>query len=360
MNRGSKVLKILLIFAVLGMIAIVGVNSNTQVEAASSTTTTKTKSVRKLKIVVNHKKYYIYTGTPVIATVKVFDGSKKLKENRDYTLAYSKNNRPGKAKVVVYGIGKYSGWSKDYFYIAPKKATIKSVTFNSSFTKATIKWEKDKKASGYKIYMSETKDGEYVKVKNISSQFTTSYTKKGLDPNKMYYFKVRAYVNADNKQIARQMSSPKSNTGLVTSVTLNSPRSGENRNHNLWLACNTINGTVLRPGETFDWFKVVGQASDLKGYRVAIVYQGTQSVLGSGGGVCQVSTTLYQASRNMGLQIVERHQHSKPVSYTTLGNDATVYYGAQNLKIRNNKGYSVKLVMSASGGSTTCKIYRVY
>ena len=81
--------------------------------------------------------------------------------------------------------------------------------------------------------------------------------------------------------------------------------------------------------------------------------------MGYGGGVCQVSTTLYQASVEAGLKIVERHMHSKAVSYTKRGKDATVSYGVQNLRIKNNKKYTIKLETYSNKGKTTCKIYKI-
>lgn len=316
------------------------------------------KSIKDLKVKVDTS-IHTYNGSERRTSVKIYDGKKKLKDDIDYTLEYKYAVNPGKARVIIRGIGKYSGKIKKEYYIAPPKAKIYSVTFNAKQTRATITWRKENKASGYRIYMSESKDGEYVRIRTLSDKNFTSYTKGGLDPNKEYYFKVRAYKQYGDKRICKKYSEPKTNTGLVSSTSLNSPTSGTNRNYNLWKACSTINGKVIYPGQTFNWFRDHGPASAARGYRQATVFEGTKSVLGYGGGVCQVSSTIYQAARKIGLQIVERHQHSKTVSYTTLGNDATVSYGSNNLIIRNNKSYPIKLVMSASGGRTTCQIYKI-
>ena len=333
---------------------------NTATNATSNTVDVKTekKDITKLKNKINTS-IHTYTGEKRTPSVKIYDGNNTLKEGQDYTVKYKNNKNPGKATITVKGKGNYKGTIIKYFYIAPQKEKIKSVIFSSTFTKATIKWEKDNKADGYIIYMSETKDGEYTKIKTIKNKKTTEYTKKGLDPDKIYYFKIRGYKNVDGKKICKFYSSAKSNTGLLAKVELTSYSSGSNRNHNLSLASKKINGLVLKPGQTFNWFQVVGPASKARGYKQASVFVNGKTVLGYGGGVCQVSTTLYQASLKAGLKIIERHMHSKAVTYTTRGKDATVSYGVQNLRIRNNKNYSIKIVTTSNKGTTKCELYRI-
>ena len=80
---------------------------------------------------------------------------------------------------------------------------------------------------------------------------------------------------------------------------------------------------------------------------------------GYGGGVCQVSSTLYQAALETGCKIIERHEHSQPVSYCKKGKDATVTYGANNLIFKNTNKFSIKLVTYAEEGRTTCVVYRI-
>ena len=316
------------------------------------------KDINTLKVKVSAY-IHTYDGTEKIATVKVYDEEKKLTQDIDYIVNYSNNINPGKAIVFVTGIGDYTGTATKYFYIAPKKNKIKSVILSSNFKKATITWKNDSLASGYKIYMSTSKNGNYKRIKTITNNGTTSYRKGGLNPRKTYYFKIRAYVEVDGQKILKKYSEPKTNTGLIAKITLSSPKSGSSRNWNLKLASKKIDGTVLKPGQIFNWFNVVGPATKSRGFKDAIIFVNHKSVLGSGGGVCQVSTTLFQAAREAGLQIVERHTHSKVVSYTTRGNDATVAYGSKNLKIRNNKKYTIRLNTYSKGGKTICRIYRV-
>ena len=146
---------------------------------------------------------------------------------------------------------------------------------------------------------------------------------------------------------------------LISEATLTSPGSGYYRNINLSIASSTVNGTVLGPGEVFDWGARVGQATLAKGYQYAAVFQGNTVTQGVGGGICQVSSTLYQAARDAGMWIIERHNHSMQPTYTTLGNDAAVSYGVLNFVFQNPYPYSIYIEMSSDGGSVNCKIYRI-
>ena len=102
--------------------------------------------------------------------------------------------------------------------------------------------------------------------------------------------------------------------------------SSDNRNNNIRRAFELINGTVLQPGESFSFNRVVGERTLENGFYTAVEYAYGEHVEGVGGGVCQASTTLYQAAVCAGLQIVKREPHSDSVSYTTYGKDATVFW----------------------------------
>lgn len=111
------------------------------------------------------------------------------------------------------------------------------------------------------------------------------------------------------------------------------------RHQNIVLALRSINNTVIWPGEVFSFNQVVGPRTPERGYRPAPVIG--EDGIGFGGGVCQVSTTLYNSAILAGLEIVERHPHSTRVPYIEPGKDATVVFGAQDLKIKNNYDHPV-------------------
>ncbi len=112
------------------------------------------------------------------------------------------------------------------------------------------------------------------------------------------------------------------------------------RIHNINLAASRLNGVLIAPGATFSFTNTLGDISALTGYKQAYVIQGNQTVLGDGGGVCQVSTTFFRAALAAGLPIVERHAHSYRVGYYEQGSppgiDATIYYPSVDIKIRND------------------------
>lgn len=111
---------------------------------------------------------------------------------------------------------------------------------------------------------------------------------------------------------------------------------GTNRYNNIFLAAQILNGTVIMPGETFSFNEKVGERSSETGFKKAPIIIGNVVRQDLGGGICQVASTLYNASLLAGLEIVERSAHTIPVKYVPEGKDATVFYGLIDLKIKNN------------------------
>lgn len=118
-----------------------------------------------------------------------------------------------------------------------------------------------------------------------------------------------------------------------------------------------IDGTVLQPGETFSLNGVVGRRTAAKGYQTAIIFQNGKQVEGLGGGVCQVSSTVYGAVLYADLQVTERSSHQFQVSYTPVSQDAAVYYGSQDFQFVNGTDNPIKIAADASNGSLTVTIY---
>lgn len=116
-----------------------------------------------------------------------------------------------------------------------------------------------------------------------------------------------------------------------------------NRGENIRLACQKINGKILGPGETFSFNEVVGPRTVESGYKVAHAYSNGQIVDEVGGGVCQVSTTLYNAVIRADLKVTERVNHMFTVGYVDLGMDAAVSYGGVDLKFVNNTEWPIKI-----------------
>lgn len=135
--------------------------------------------------------------------------------------------------------------------------------------------------------------------------------------------------------------------------------SNKNRTTNLILASNKINGTVIMPGETFSYNTVVGERTIEAGYKEAAIYVNGEVVDGLGGGICQITTTLYNAVLYANLEIVERKNHQFVPSYVGASRDATVVYGLTDFKFKNNRNYPIKITCSVSGGTAKFNIYGI-
>lgn len=132
--------------------------------------------------------------------------------------------------------------------------------------------------------------------------------------------------------------------------------SNANRTDNIKLAAQKINGTILNPGEEFSYNGVVGSRTAEAGFKEAGVFTAQGSDTGIGGGVCQVSSTLYVAALYADMEIVERRNHSFTVGYVPDGWDATVYFGSIDFRFRNNQQYPVQVNAWVDGGTLHCSI----
>ena len=130
-----------------------------------------------------------------------------------------------------------------------------------------------------------------------------------------------------------------------------------NRTKNIALAAVDVNDCLLAPGEIFSFNKVVGPRTKERGYDEADIIMRNELVSGIGGGVCQVSSTLYNAGLLAGLEIVERYNHSMMISYVRPGLDATVSYGSKDLKFRNNSGGHLIIKCTVRGNNLSVKIF---
>ena len=133
--------------------------------------------------------------------------------------------------------------------------------------------------------------------------------------------------------------------------------SNKNRTTNLILAAKKINGTVLMPGETFSYNKVVGERTIAAGYKEAPIYVNGRVEDGLGGGICQITTTLYNAVLYANLEVIERTNHQFIPSYANASRDATVVYGAIDFKFKNNREYPIKITCSVANGIANFKIF---
>lgn len=130
----------------------------------------------------------------------------------------------------------------------------------------------------------------------------------------------------------------------------------ENRNTNLKLACEALNGLILQPGEEFSYNEALGERTAAKGYKPAPAYSGNDLVDSIGGGICQVSSTLYYSTLIADLEIVFRINHGFASSYIDYGMDATVSWGYPDFQFKNNTNFPIKIEAEVSDGYVKVKI----
>ena len=130
-----------------------------------------------------------------------------------------------------------------------------------------------------------------------------------------------------------------------------------NRSSNLAVACRKINAHIIMPGEVFAFNKVVGPRTPQNGFKNAIIFQDGQEVEGLGGGICQVSSTVFNAALLSNMEIVQRRCHSLKVVYVPLGRDAMVSYGSSDFQFKNNNKNPVVIFANAYRGKLNVEIW---
>ena len=130
-----------------------------------------------------------------------------------------------------------------------------------------------------------------------------------------------------------------------------------NRLNNVTLAAQAINGHILEPGEEFSFNRIVGRRTIARGYKVAPAISGGQFVPAIGGGICQVSSTLYSAIKDTDLRVTQRQAHSHPIAYLPRGRDATVSWGSIDFRFVNNTEYPLRIDAAVDGRTLAVNVY---
>ena len=147
--------------------------------------------------------------------------------------------------------------------------------------------------------------------------------------------------------------------GIVSSYRTTFPAGNRPRCANIELAARNINGQILMPNEIFSYNGSVGQRTVARGFREAGIYVSGRHDTGVGGGICQVSSTLYNAALLGDFKIVERRNHSLPVAYVPAGRDATVDWGNIDFRFQNTYDFPIAIAMEYAPGSLTARILGV-
>lgn len=157
--------------------------------------------------------------------------------------------------------------------------------------------------------------------------------------------------------VTTNMIGPEAFPDLLSNFSTSYSTRDKDRTTNLKLAADKINGKVVMPGEIFSYNTVVGERTIAAGYKEAPIYVSGQVVDGLGGGICQITSTLYNAVVLANLEIVERSNHQFVPSYVTASRDATVVYGSIDFKFKNNRNYPIKILCSVNNGVANFQLF---
>ena len=219
--------------------------------------------------------------------------------------------------LALIGIGAY-------FYIKNTKSSDEQINYEANITSA------------------ETNNSNESNEDNSSTEENTSKNQATSTEN--------TNTNSENTQVADNTS--KTIEEQLSDFSTKIYSNDSNRTKNMQITSSTLNGTIVKNGETFSFCNTVGPATSSKGYLEADIFDNNgNKKKGYGGGNCQVSSTLYNAVLAVSsLTVVERHPHSNYVPYVQKGKDAAVAYGSYDFKFRNDTGNDVKILSSVSDG----------
>ncbi len=195
-----------------------------------------------------------------------------------------------------------------------------------------------------------------------------------LGPNENYQASRTSTDNNPNQEQENNSNTKEITQGIADAEEANKPKEEQiatfstkvynkesARQNNINITCDTLNGTVVKKGDTFSFCNTVGQSSESKGYQKADIFDkyGNKKK-GLGGGNCQISSTLYNAVLSVPtLVVTERHAHSNYVPYIERGKDAAVAYGSYDFKFRNDSENDIKILASSDGNSVTTTLVSV-
>lgn len=194
--------------------------------------------------------------------------------------------------------------------------------------------------------LSESKSGYVIDADSLKTELVNCFQEKNYE----------TVIEAE--KVKEEPAVTKDDYKVIATFTTTTTNN-KDRNTNVSLACQAVNGTIIQAGEQFSYNVVVGQRTAEKGYKEAGAYANGEHVLEIGGGVCQLSSTMYDAAVTAGLLVDERTGHSYEPSYVIPGEDAAVSYENPDFKFTNNSKGSLGIVVSFVERTVTVKFYGV-
>lgn len=168
-------------------------------------------------------------------------------------------------------------------------------------------------------------------------------------------------VNTNDNSIENITSDNTPKEEPLASFSTKVSQKDPDRQNNITIACQSLNGTIVKAGETFSFCNTLGPARPEDGYEKADTFDGDgDTIQAYGGGKCQISSTLYNAVLAIpSLTVVERHAHSGPVYYVEKGKDACVSYGSCDFKFTNTNNFDIKMYVSNTPDSVDVSIVKI-
>ena len=150
-----------------------------------------------------------------------------------------------------------------------------------------------------------------------------------------------------------------SDENLISSFSTKVYTKTADRVKNLHIVCDKLSGTILDPGEEFSYNDTCGPYNKEQGFGKATVFVNGEEVQEYGGGVCQLSSTLYNALKGLNIEFLERHNHSKDVYYVPRNEDATVSYGSLDFRFKNNESFPIEIEAYSNENEVTVSIFKI-
>ena len=264
----------------------------------------------------------------------------------------------------AYKFGKESGIFKKYMAIKNSNSEKNQISLGFSYDEEKLKAYEEKLQTDV---TQSAKDATIsIEKGNISVKSGTEGRTINLDTlEQKLKESINGDINSTNKvTVDLEITKPRVTKedlskikGVMGTFSTSYATSAAGRSNNIEIATGVINGTVVMPGETFSFNDIVGPRTIERGYQEAGTYVGSKVEPGIGGGICQVSTTLYRAAMKANLRSVERTNHSMVVGYAEPGLDATVSYGYLDYKFKNTYDFPIYIQGSTVGKVVTYNIY---
>lgn len=233
-------------------------------------------------------------------------------------------------------------WNKE---LLRKTLTTLLAKFNSPSINASFKITPDNQ-----MIIKKEKPGQEVNLELLTEKI------EHINPLQLSPIEIPLKTAAQPQVTAAQLEKVRI-THLLAKYTTQFDSSLINRTENIKLAAKTLDGLVLAPQEEFSFNQRVGERTAGAGYKEAMIIVNNQFIPGLGGGVCQVSSTLYNAALLAHLEILERHPHSLEINYVPPGQDATVAYPDLDLKLKNSTSGYLLIRSYTQGNTLTFEFY---